>query len=104
MHSAAAVANERSFEVNAQRPGAGAVAFFAFNGIGQMGECRHDLFYGRGHGGWKIRTHAMPCQQMFETGESAVLKIRYVVPCPAMNVHVDESRNENSVRKIDHAC
>ena len=102
MHTFFRVADERTFEMKAERDGAIAAIprrMFAFDGVGELLQRIDGAIDGGGDSGRAIAGDAMLGERTLDCGERVGSGFHDVVPTVAVNVNVDEAGRENWRRR-----
>ena len=108
MNAAAQVAEERAFEMNAK--GAGGSLFRVvcgnpdFDGVGEAIKNAAGVIHGCGDGGWKISGYAASGEKRAETIEIGVRGVHQVYPSSAVDVEVQEARDNDAIGEIEFAA
>ncbi len=103
MHAFFRVADERTFEMKAERDGAIAAIprrMFAFDGVGEFLQRIDGAIDGGGDGGRAIAGDAVLGEGTLDSGERVGRGLHDVVAAVAVDVNVDEAGRENGVAEI----
>ena len=103
MHALFRVADERTFEMQAERDGAIAAIprrMFAFDGVGEFLQRIDGAINSRGDGGRAIAGDAMLGERTLDGGERVGRGFHDVVATVAVDVNVDEAGREDGVAEI----
>src|SRR6185312_11582962 len=103
MHTFFRVADERAFEMKAERDGAIAAIprrMFAFDGVGELLQRLDGAIDGGGDSGRAVAGYAMLGERAFDGSKRVGSRFHNVVSAVAVTVNVDEAGRENGVAEI----
>ncbi len=105
MHSLASVANERSFQVNAQRARPALRSLVSVRSkldrICQSSERAQSRIQGSRHSGWVIARDSMPSEQSLDGGQGIGTIVHDIEASAAMNMQINIARCDHAVAQIE---